>query len=63
MTKIRMDEFGDITTLLEKVKEEICDHYCKYPEQYSFDGKTFQDGERFEQMLEERCEGCPLDLL
>lgn len=40
---------------IEKIKADICDHYCKYPEKYP-------DSE-YEQMLNDRCEGCPLGKL
>lgn len=63
VAKINMEDFADITDLIEAIKMEICDHYCKWPEQYSFDGTSYQDGEQLERMIDERCEGCPLDLL
>ena len=39
-----------IPEMVEEVKINICDNYCKYPSEY-----TDQ-----EQMIEERCENCPL---
>lgn len=39
-----------IPEIVEEVKKNICDNYCKYPSEY-----TDQ-----EQMIEERCENCPL---
>ena len=42
----------------EKVKARICDHYCKYPEQYKVNDDTDID-----RMLNEVCESCPLNAL
>lgn len=41
-----------ISEILEIIANEICDKYCKYPEQYTED--------RFDDLLEERCKNCPL---
>lgn len=45
--------------LIEEIKMQICDHYCKYPEQY----KVANDDINFDTMLHERCNNCILDLL
>jgi hypothetical protein len=43
---------------LEKVKEEICDYYCLWPEKYL---ENYSDpDEAHEKMLEIRCAHCPL---
>ena len=41
---------SEIADIIEQVKENICDNYCKYPDQY----------ESNETMIEEQCEKCPL---
>ena len=43
---------------LEDIKEQICDHFCKFPEAY--DHGCEDDNQR---MIEERCEKCPLNRL
>ena len=47
------NKLKNVTEILEEVKNEICDNYCKYPEEY----------EDYEDMLKERCEDCVLNLL
>ena len=60
-----MLENGDTVTgwhdaILENVKAQICDHYCKYPEGY----KRIEDGVvDYEQMLADVCESCPMNVL
>jgi len=39
-----------VTTLLAEIANDFCDNYCKYPLEY-----TDED-----QMIEERCEKCPI---
>lgn len=58
-----MIEEGDcmsnlMDSVTENVKARICDHYCKYPEQYKVKGDTDID-----RMLNEVCESCPLNVL
>jgi hypothetical protein len=52
-------EFMSITEQIEKVKEEMCSSYCKYPDQEIPEGKTedwlFEEGSP--------CENCPLNKL
>lgn len=60
-----MLENGDSVTgwhdaILENVKAQMCDHYCKYPADY----KNSDDGDvDYEQMLTDICESCPLNVL
>jgi hypothetical protein len=65
-----MDYLGDIiktmkatnltmAEITEEIKTQICDHYCKYPEQY----KVENDDINFDKMIEERCNDCILNLL
>ena len=44
-----------VVSVIENVCEEICNHYCKWPEQYGAD--------EYEDLLEEKCNFCPLDRL
>lgn len=42
-----------VTDILSVVAEEICDGYCKWPEQYDNEYKLY----------DERCNKCPLNKL
>lgn len=44
----------EIVHTLEKMAEEICDNYCKYPEQYE---------ENDDNLFYEHCEECHLNNL
>lgn len=46
-----------ITEQIEKIKEDICDGYCKYPEQTR---KEHKDAEEAYEALLEKCGHCPL---
>ena len=46
---------------LYKVIEQVCDKYCKYPEQY--ESKYDDPDEAWEKMYEEKCDNCPLSKL
>lgn len=50
------DRQEPVTKIIDDVKVEICDHYCKYTAQY-----PTQD--RYDKMLDEQCETCPLNRL
>ena len=41
---------------MEELKSNICDNYCKYPEQYQVN----EDDLGYEAMWEEVCKNCPL---
>ena len=43
-----------VSDLLDYIAGEICENYCKYPEQY---------GKREYKLFEEKCSHCPLNLL
>lgn len=47
-----MAENKTIPQLLEDIASEICDHYCKYPEQYQ--------GDKQDDLFNEHCDNCPL---
>ena len=49
----------DVSKIIEAVKFEMCDHYCKYPNQYQAD----IDDVNFARMITEKCDECPLDYL
>lgn len=47
-----------ITKQLEEIAENICDHYCKYPEKYSIKEKG---DDAYDALLNEVCVKCPLN--
>lgn len=51
---------GSISQLLEEAKEEICNHYCKYPYEPIPEGK---DEDWLWTDPESPCQHCPLDRL
>jgi hypothetical protein len=44
--------------LIEEVKEDMCDNYCKYPFEYLMQYEDPEDAH--EKMLDEVCNDCPL---
>lgn len=48
-----------ITDELVEIVNEVCDKYCKYPEQYYSQYKD--PDEACDVLLKERCENCPLN--
>ena len=47
-----------ITQVMEKINEEICDDYCRWPLAYRLD---YDDPDQaHEHMLEDKCVDCPL---
>lgn len=48
----------DVKKELEIIASEICDHYCKFPDQY-FDTDGCED-EQADKLRSEHCESCPL---
>lgn len=52
-SKLRCDE--SITDRLDETSSEFCNNYCKWPDKYDADSE--------DDMLEERCESCILDLI
>ena len=49
-----------ITALLNSISEEICDHYCKYPEMYLPKNPGDDEDMLEEMMYTEICAKCPL---
>jgi len=48
-----------ITKQLEKIAEEICDNYCKFPQEYN--SRTDDPDKNWELLSKEKCENCPLN--
>ena len=46
-----------VTEILEQVKEEICNDYCKWPDTYN------EEAEGCELIDSEHCQNCPLNQL
>lgn len=47
-------EFPSIVRMLERIATEMCDKYCKFPDQYTGDN----DDENTEKLIEEHCMFC-----
>lgn len=52
-----MGKVKELEKTVEEVKEKMCDHYCKYPEQY----KRTVDG--INDLVGTVCRNCPLNRL
>lgn len=49
-----------VTEIIEEIKCEMCDQYCKYPDIYN----TREDSdEEYDKMIAEVCDSCPLNRL
>lgn len=53
MEKEKTKKAESVMEIIEDVKGEICDHYCKFMEAY----------ENWDDMIKERCEVCVLNRL
>ena len=53
MALIELTADDTVTTMIEKIKEEMCDNYCKWHD------KAREDAA----LSREHCDECPLDLL
>ena len=49
------DKQKSVVNVIEEVMNEVCDKYCKFPEQY-----TDEDEEK---LYEKHCNNCPLNKL
>lgn len=58
MKVITVETKQTIRQQLEAIAGEICDHYCKFPDQYDVQGMT--EDEFTEKLVKERCAMCPL---
>ena len=50
-----MEEQKSITKIIEEVVDDICMHYCKWPDQWNEDDGELSDSEI--------CQNCPLNRL
>lgn len=50
-----------VSKILEEVTEEMCNKYCKFPEEYFSKYKDEEEAE--EKLYSEHCENCPLNKL
>ena len=48
----------NVVETLTKLCEEMCDNYCKFPDQYY--AKYKDSDEAIDMLLKEKCEDCPL---
>ena len=48
-----------VSCIFEKIKSEMCDEYCKFPEKYS----VRENDLNYEKLINEVCESCPLNVL
>lgn len=55
--KARKDLRSTVNEIIEDVAREICDHYCKYPEQWD------AEKEEMELIDSDICINCPLSRL
>lgn len=51
----------EIAILIEDVRGEMCDHYCRWPLAYRLNHEDSE--EAFDACLKEKCEECPLNRL
>ena len=50
-----------VSEMFEEIKEQMCDHYCKWPLEYM---KEIEDPDLGEELLlKMKCEKCPLQKL
>ena len=49
------DKQESVVNIIQKVIEEMCNKYCKFPEQYSEEDE--------EKLYDEHCKNCPLNKL
>lgn len=45
--------------IIEEIKEQICDHFCKYPGEYNAKDSVLD----MQDMINEVCDSCPLNAL
>jgi hypothetical protein len=48
-----------VSEIFEAIRAEMCDSYCKYPEQY----KSSENDGNWEMMMDGACNECPLNML
>lgn len=52
-----MDQNKTVVSILQEVAEDICQNYCKYPEQWD------EQAEGIELCESDHCKNCPLNRL
>lgn len=54
-----------VTELIEKICDDICDNYCKKPEEWAkaHNMEKIKNDPEYETFMNEVCESCPLNLL
>ena len=58
---IEKGEVMNVIELIQWVADEVCDNYCKYPDEYF--RKYKDEDEAFEHLYCEKCEKCCLNKL
>lgn len=58
MMETKKEKAKTVSQIIEEVKNEICDKYCRYPTIYNVD-----DEDELKDMMNKVCDGCPLDRL
>lgn len=51
-----MDDKKTISEVFEDIKQEMCEHYCRFPNEFCEDDPDADPDEMYEQI----CSGCPL---
>ena len=54
-----LNEGETVSFVFEEIKSRMCDKYCKYPEQY----KVADSDSNWDDMVDEICKDCPLNIL
>jgi hypothetical protein len=52
-----------IPNLLEEIRAEICDKYCKYPEQYEVPNPNGSGFDYDSNLIKEHCDKCPISMI
>lgn len=56
-----------IPLMLEAIAEDMCDNYCKKPEEWRKEHnqtlEQYKDDDNFEEFMEAVCDYCPLNIL
>lgn len=55
-----MDDSKTLSEMFEDIKEEMCEHYCRFPNEYGACGPDDDPDAKQDEMYEQICSGCPL---
>lgn len=58
MMETKEEKAKTVSQIIEEVKMEICDNYCRYSTIYNTDNE-----DEYDEMIGKRCSNCPLDRL